>query len=91
VKSALRRLVGKIEVHGEEVPGRKRPGAVLVLRGSVEAALQLASEKVKGGNSPGGILALVTFTDPVRVMSLEGRPYARSDRVEGQQRVFASA
>ena len=55
VKSALRRLVGKIEVQGEELPGRKRPGAVLVLQGNLEAALQLASEKVKGAGSPGGI------------------------------------
>ena len=55
VKSALARLVGKIEVRGEELPGRKRPGAVLVLKGNVEAALQLAHEKVKIGNSPGGI------------------------------------
>ena len=55
VKSALKRLVGKIEVHGEDVPGRKRPGAVLVLRGNLEAALQLAAEKVKGAGSPGGI------------------------------------
>ena len=55
VKSALTRLVGKIEVHGEEVPGRQRPGALLVLRGDLEAALQLAGEKVKGVYSPGGI------------------------------------
>ncbi len=55
VKSALTRLVGKIEVQSEEAPGRKRPGAVLVLRGNLEAALDLASEKVKGVHSPGGI------------------------------------
>ena len=53
VKSALRRLVGKIEVRGEEAPGRKRPGTVL--RGSLEAVLQLAGERVKGCGSPGGI------------------------------------
>ena len=55
VKSALTRLAGKIEVQGEEIPGRKRPGAVLVLRGNLEAALQLADAKVKMGYSPGGI------------------------------------
>ncbi len=55
VKGALKRLVGKIEVHGEERPGRKRPGAVLVLRGYLEAVLQMAEQKIKGGNSPGGI------------------------------------
>lgn len=56
-KSALTRLVGKIEVQGEEIPGRKRPGAVLVLRGNLDAALQLADEKVKIGYSPGRIRA----------------------------------
>jgi site-specific DNA recombinase len=55
VKSALTRLVGRIEVHGEERPGRKRPGAVLVLQGNAEGILRLADEKVKIGNSPGGI------------------------------------
>ena len=55
VKSALMRLVGKIEVTGEQRPGRKRPGAVLTLRGNLEAVLQLAHEKVKGCGSPGGI------------------------------------
>ena len=55
VKRALMRLVGKIEVTGEERPGRKRPGAVLTLRGNLEAVLQLAHEKVKGCGSPGGI------------------------------------
>ena len=54
VKSAMTRLVGKIEVTGEERPGRKRPGAVLVLRGSLEALLQLTG-KVTTGGSPGGI------------------------------------
>jgi hypothetical protein len=73
VKSALKRLVGKIEVHGEDVPGRKRPGAVLVLRGNLEAALQLAAEKVKGGGSPGGILAPLTFQLPPRLITLHRR------------------
>ena len=55
VKRALTRLVGKIEVSGEDRPGRKRPGAVLTLRGNLEAVLELAREKVKGCGSPGGI------------------------------------
>ncbi len=55
VKSTLTRLVGKIEVHGEEVTGRKRPGAVLVLRGNLEAVLQMAEQKDKSVGSPGGI------------------------------------
>jgi hypothetical protein len=56
VKRALKRLVGKIEVHGEEWPGRKRPGAVLVLQGNLEAVLQLADEKIKRVGSPGWLL-----------------------------------
>jgi len=75
VKSALTRLVGKIEVQGEEIPGRKRPGAVLVLRGNLEAALQLAGEKVKGVYSPGGIRTLVTIETPARQYRLQGRWY----------------
>ncbi len=55
VKSALKRLVGKIEVHGEPRPRRKRPGAVLVLRGNLEAVLQMAEQKIKRVGSPGGI------------------------------------
>jgi site-specific DNA recombinase len=55
VKSVLKRLVGQIEVHGEPLPGRKRPGAVLVLPGYMDAVLRLAEQKIKGGNSPGGI------------------------------------
>jgi len=55
VKSAMTRLVGRIEVHGEERPGRKRPGAVLVLRGSLEGILRLADDKIKRVGSPGGI------------------------------------
>ncbi len=39
VKSALSRLVSPIEVHEDPRPGRKRPGAKLVLRGSLEALL----------------------------------------------------
>jgi DNA invertase Pin-like site-specific DNA recombinase len=70
VKSALTRLVGKIGVHGEEAPGRKRPGAVLTLRGNLEAVLQLAHEKVKGCGSPGGILTPLTFRLPPRVIRL---------------------
>jgi len=72
-------------VHGEKVPGRKRPGAVLVLRGSPEAALQLAGEKVKGGNSPGGILTPSTFQLPPRVIRLHRRQ-ARPDGFADERR-----
>jgi hypothetical protein len=54
VKSALSRLVNRIEVHEDPRPGWKRPGAKLVLRGNLEALLQLTG-KVTSGGSPGGI------------------------------------
>jgi len=73
VKSALTRLAGKIEVQGEEMPGRKRPGTVLVLRGNLEAALHLASEKVKGVHSPGGLLPPLGFQLPPRSIRLQPR------------------
>ena len=55
VKSALSRLVTKIEVHEDPRPGRKRPGAKLVVRGNLEALLTLTGAKVTSGGSPGGI------------------------------------
>ncbi len=55
VKSALWRLVDRIEVHEVPRPGQKRPGARLVLRGSLAGVLQLVSGKVKRVGSPGGI------------------------------------
>jgi DNA invertase Pin-like site-specific DNA recombinase len=70
VRSALSRLVGKIEVHGEERPRRKRPGAVLVLRGNLEAVLELAGQKIKRVGSPGGILTPLTFRLPPRRIRL---------------------
>jgi len=69
VKSALKRLVGKIEVHAEELPGRKRPGAKLVVRGNLEALLTLTG-KVTTGGSPGGIWAPLTFQFPARTIRL---------------------
>jgi len=60
VKSALSRLVNRIEVHEDPRPGWKRPGAKLVLRGNLEAMLQLTG-KVTSGGSPGGLLARLTI------------------------------
>ena len=54
VKSALSRLVTRIEVHEDPRPGRKRPGAKLMVYGSLEALLQLTG-KVESVHSPGGI------------------------------------
>jgi hypothetical protein len=54
VKSALSRLVTSIEVYQDPRPGRKRPGAKLLVRGNLEALLQM-SGKVTSDGSPGGI------------------------------------
>ena len=54
LKRILSRLVTSVEVHEDPRPGRKRPGAKLVVRGNLEAMLQLTG-KVTTGNSPGGI------------------------------------
>ena len=87
VKSALKRLVGKIEVHGEERPRRKRPGAVLVLRGNLEAVLQMAEQKIKGVHSPGGILTPLIFRLPPRRIRLLDR-HSHSSGLE-QRRLAA--
>ena len=55
VRSALGRLVSRIEVHEEPRPGRARPGAYLLVRGNLEAALSLVGAKVTSDGSPGGI------------------------------------
>jgi len=85
VKSALKRLVGKIEVHSEELPGRKRPGAVLLLRGSLEGVLRLADEEIKRVGSPGGILTPLRFQFPPRRIRLLGRRHGSSS-ASGEQR-----
>jgi site-specific DNA recombinase len=54
LKRVLSRLVASIEVHEDPRPGRKRPGAKLVVRGNLEALLTLTG-KVTTGGSPGGI------------------------------------
>jgi hypothetical protein len=54
VKSALSRLVNRIEVHEDPRPGRKRPGAKLKVKGNLQALLTLTG-KVETGGSPGGI------------------------------------
>jgi DNA invertase Pin-like site-specific DNA recombinase len=72
VKSALSRLVTTIEVHEDPRPGRKRPGAKLVVRGSLQALLTLTG-KVEGGGSPGGLRTLSTIETPARQCRLLGR------------------
>ena len=91
LKRMLSRLVTRIEVHEDPRPGRKRPGAKLVMRGSLEALQQLTGIVTIGG-SPGGILPLVTFADPVRVMSLQGRHWVHRGPVrERSERRMVSA
>jgi DNA invertase Pin-like site-specific DNA recombinase len=90
VKSALSRLVTRIEVHEDPRPGRKRPGAKLVVRGSLEALLQLTGAKVTSGGSPGGLRTLVTIETPAREYRLQGRWY-RSASAASDQRQAAYA
>ena len=91
VKSTLSRLVTRIEVHEDPRPGRKRPGAVLTLRGNLEAVLQLAHEKVKGCGSPGGILTLLTFRLPPRCIRLTAWRHGGGLPRDQQRRAAASA
>jgi len=72
LKRILSRLVTSIEVHEDPRPGRKRPGAKLVVTGNLEAMLQLTG-KVTPGGSPGGICTLVTMETPAQVCKLQGR------------------
>ena len=88
VKSALSRLVTSIKFHEDPRPGRKRPGAVLVLRGNLEAVLQMAEQKIKGVHSPGGLRTLVTIETPARECRLQGRWY-RPSNAAGEQRLAA--
>ena len=74
VKSALSRLVTRIEVHEDPRPGRKRPGAKLLVQGSLEALLQLTG-KVTSVSSPGGIRTLVKLETPPQEYRLRGRRY----------------
>jgi hypothetical protein len=72
-KRILSRLVTTIEVHEDPRPGRKRPGTKLVVRGSLKALLQMTG-KATSGSSPGGILPLLSFELPPRVIHQAARP-----------------
>jgi len=72
VKSALSRLVARIEVHEDPRPGWKRPGAKRVVRGSLEALLRLTG-KAESVGSPGGILPGVAEETPPQVYVMRGR------------------
>ena len=80
VNSALSRLVTSIEVHEDPRPGRKRPGANLLVRGNLEALLQMSGEVTSDG-SPGGIWALLTVELPPKVIALRRRDGASSTSV----------
>jgi hypothetical protein len=69
VRSALSKLVTRIEVHEDPRPGRKRPGAKLEVKGNLQALLTLTG-KAESGGSPGGICTLVTFQLPPRCIRL---------------------
>jgi len=89
VKSALSRLVTSIEVHEDPRPGRKRPGAKLLVHGSLEALLQLTG-KVESVGSPGGILTPLTFQLPPRVIRLH-RHRASPQGVSDERRQAAGS
>ena len=79
-----------IEVHEDPRPGRKRPGTKLVVRGNLEAMLQLTG-KVTTGNSPGGILTLLTFRLPPRVIRLHRRQTRPDGFADERRRAVGSA
>jgi len=89
LKRILSRLVTSIEVHEDPRPGRKRPGAKLLVRGSLEALLQMTG-KVTTGGSPGGILAPLTFELPPRVITLHPR-HGSSSASDEQRRAAIGA
>jgi hypothetical protein len=89
-------------VDEEQRPGRKRPGARLLLQGNLQAALQLASEEVTSDGSPGGLLARLTlprvtfWLSPVRGVPRDRLPEAvksaiRLVRPDNLQAVAAGA
>ena len=90
VMSALSRLVTRIEVHEDPRPKRKRPGAKLVVRGSLEALLQLTG-KVESVYSPGGILTPLTFRLPPRSIRLLSRQHGKGSATDEQRRPASSA
>jgi len=90
LKRMLSRLVTRIEVHEDPRPGRKRPGAKLVVRGSLEALLQLTG-KVTSGGSPGGICTLVTMETPPQEYKLRGRRYRPGSVAYERQRAAGRA
>jgi hypothetical protein len=91
VRSALCRLVSRIEVHEEPRPGRARPGAYLLVRGNLEAALSLVGAKVTSDGSPGGILTLLTFRLPPRCIRLTAWRHGGGLPRLQQRRAAASA
>jgi len=90
LKRILSRLVTSIEVHEDPRPGWKRPGAKLVVRGSLEALGQLTG-KVTSGNSPGGILTPLTFRLPPRVIRLQRRQAYPDGFVDERRRAVGGA
>ena len=89
LKRILSRLVTSIEVHEEPRPGRKRPGAKLLVRGSLEALLQLTG-KVTPGGSPGGTSTLVATETPPQECRLQGRRHQSEGSVDEWRRAVAA-
>jgi len=91
LKRILSRLITSIEVHEDPRPGQKRPGARLVVRGSLEALGQL-TRNVTSANSPGPLLAILLVVEqPVVEVVLRKRERAVPRSRDTSRIVTASA
>ena len=76
--------------HEDPRPGRKRPGAKLLVKGNLEALLTLTG-KVTTGGSPGGICTLVTMEMPPQEYRLQGRYHLPGGSVDELRRAAIGA
>jgi hypothetical protein len=82
VKSALSRLITRIEVHEVPRPGKKRPGAKLVVRGNLEAVLEVTGKFTSVG-SPEGIRTPDLMAENHASLAARRRGHAVRGRVYG--------
>lgn len=61
VKRALAHLVSRADVEEVPVPGRKRPGARLILRGNLQGVLELTREKSRLVVAPAGFEPAISW------------------------------
>jgi hypothetical protein len=89
VKRVLSRLVTGIDVHEDPRPGRKRPGAKLEVKGSLEALLTLTG-KVETVGSPDGIVPPLTCQLPPRAIAAH-RSHGSSSTPDEELRAVVAA